>query len=222
MKQFTVEQFEYELRTLAKKINSVEVNNKLARKCREIVYRRVKDGYGVNADTRPAQNTQRVKLKPLSPSYVAYREGKVKFFRAKDGHVYPVSNEEIAASVVQGKSSRGSKRSGNAAHTKIKFKKTAFHNKFDAPTLGPWGRPKKSNATFSGEMMEEIYMGVTHEGFSIYIRNSKRKDDSGLTNKKVSELYSADRPFFALTAGEVRILQREMEKIIQDLISKQF
>lgn len=220
MKQFTPDQFVGELRRLARIFNTPSVNQRLARKCIEIVYRRVKAGYGVDSDKKKAQNTKQVKLKALSESYIQMRLGKVQFFRAKDGHVYAIKNEEIAASVVAKKVTKGRGKLKIGAQTKIKFKKTSFHNTVLAPVLGPYGRPKKSNATFTGEMMEEIYMQATAEGFRLYVKNSKRKDESGLTNKQVMEYYSKDRPFFALTAGELRILSRELEKIVSEFIEK--
>jgi hypothetical protein len=186
--------FIHKLQSIAKQINSRSVNDRLARKCKQIIYRRVKNGYGVNSDRLPAERTTETKLKPLSRSYVAFREGRVAFFRAKDGHVYPVDLKKY-----------GKKN-------KVSFK----------PTLGLFGRPNKSNATFSGEMMESINLRYSSEGFQLLIMNSKRGDDSGLTNLKVNQYYSADRPYFALTQGEVRILTRELEKIVKEIIERNF
>lgn len=193
----TTEDFIKRLQSLASQVSSREVNSKLARKCREIIYRRVKAGYGVDREGRPAEDTRQVKLKPLSPSYIAYREGKVAFFRTKDGRVVPLDLK------------KGAKKIG------AKYKDFA-------PTLGAFGRPRKSNATFTGEMMESLILRSSDEGFQIIINDKRRSDDSGLTNRRVSEYYSEDRPFFALTSGEIRILTRELEKIIQDIINRNF
>lgn len=75
MAQHTFESFTKQLETLASQLNDRKINSQLARKCREIVYRRVKNGYGVDSDRRDPENTRQVKLKPLSASYIAYREG---------------------------------------------------------------------------------------------------------------------------------------------------
>jgi hypothetical protein len=182
------------LKKLSKKLNNRSVNDRLARKCRQIIYRRVKAGYGVNKDTASAESTFQVKLKPLSPSYIAYREGKVAFFTLKNGRVVPVN---LAA---------------YGRKNKVSFK----------PTLGEFGRPKKSNATLTGEMLKSLSLRYTEEGFQILIPGNVRSDDSGLTNKEVSQFYSVDRPFFALTAGEVRILTRELEKIVKEIIEREF
>lgn len=179
------------LKRVGAKINSRSVNERLARKCRQIIYRRVKNGYGVNKDNLDADNTREVKLKPLSPSYIAYREGKVAFFTLKNGQVVPFDLKKY-----------GKKN-------KVNFK----------PQLGPFGRPRKSNATFTGDMLESISLRYTSEGFQLLIPGNRRED--GLTNKEVSQFYSVDRPFFALTAGEVRILNRELEKIIKEIIERE-
>jgi hypothetical protein len=193
MTEHTFESFSKQLQKLASKVNDRKINSQLARKCREILYRRVKNGYGVDSDRRDPESTRQVKLKPLSPSYIAYREGKVSFFRTKDGRVVPVDLQKYSK--------------------KNKLGKGAF-----APKLGAFGRPRKSNATLTGDMLENIILKSTEDGFQLIISNDRRED--GLTNRKVAEYYSKDRPFFALTAGEIRILTRELERIIQDLIDK--
>lgn len=198
MRQHTFESFTGELQKLAKHLNNRKVNDRLARKCREIVYRRVKAGYGVNKDNIPAEKTKQVKLKPLSKSYIAYREGKVAFFKTKDGRVVPLDLKGYARKNV------GGKRSFETF----------------APKLGKYGRPRKSNATLTGEMMDSILLKTSVDGFQLIISSNSRKDDSGLTNKKVSEYYSEARPFFALTAGEIRILTKELESIVKEFIEE--
>lgn len=200
MRVYTPDQFVKQLQLLAKKINNRNVTDRLARKCREIIYRRVKAGYGVNTDTSPAEYTKKKRLKPLSKSYVAFREGKVSFFTTKDGRVVPVDLKGYAKKNIGGKKSYSS----------------------FAPTLGEFGRPGKSNATFTGEMMKSLMLRSSEDGFEILIADNTRKDGSGLTNKKVSEYYSEDRPFFALTDGEIRILTRELERIIKQYIEQHF
>lgn len=194
MRQHTIESFTNALNQLAKMINKPSVNDRLARKCREIIYRRVKNGYGVNSDTRKAESTSQVKLKPLSKSYIAQREGKLTFMTLKNGQVIPVDLGKYG-----------------------KKNKVSFR-----PILGVFGRPRKSNATFTGEMLESLSLRSTSEGFQLLIMNYRRKDDSGLTNYQVAKYYSEDRPFFALTSGEIRIIARELENIVKDLIKENF
>lgn len=189
---YEVNEFVLKLEDFAKSLNDKDINYRLARKCKEIIYRRTKNGYGVDNDRSKAEDTRQVKLKELSASYIAQREGKLTFLTLKDGRVIPIN---LAA---YGK------------RHKVSFR----------PKLGPFGRPRKSNATFTGDMMEAIFLRATNDGFHLLINNDRRAD--GKTNRRVAEYYSEDRPFFALTAGEVRILTREMEKIIKELITKKF
>lgn len=189
---YEVNEFVLQLEQFAKSLNDKDINYRLARKCKEIIYRRVKNGYGVDSDNKDPEATRQVKLKELSASYIAQREGKLTFLTLQNGRVIPIN---LAA--------YGKKN-------KVSFR----------PKLGPFGRPRKSNATFTGDMMEAIFLRATSEGFQVIINNDRRED--GKTNKKVAEYYSKDRPFFALTAGEVRILTRELEKIIKELINKKF
>lgn len=54
----------------------------LARRARDIIYRRVKSGYGVNKEGGTEE-----RLKPLSPSYIAQRRGDIAFFTDAQGRV---------------------------------------------------------------------------------------------------------------------------------------
>lgn len=82
LKKFT-DKLENEIGTLLGRTFMVEIG-KLAR---EIVYKRVKSGYGVSG--LDGENIQKQKLKPLSDSYIKQRQGKVKFI-TKNGNVIPL------------------------------------------------------------------------------------------------------------------------------------
>jgi hypothetical protein len=57
----------------------------IANEARNVIYRRVKSGYGVNKDNLPPGKTDLVKLAALSPAYIKYRrDGTVEFY-TKDG-----------------------------------------------------------------------------------------------------------------------------------------
>ena len=186
-------QLEKNLIKFSEAVNDKRVNQRLAIKCRDIIYKRVKDGYGVTSDRSPAGNTERQKLKKLSDSYIDYRKGVTLFFVGKQGQTYPVKKTTKRGKAI----------------------------KFPSPVTGEFGRPTKSNLTLSGQMLKAIAFDYGDTGFRLFIDNSSRKD-SKLTNKKVAEYASEDRPFFALTAGEVRILQRELENIINEIIKRIF
>ena len=59
---------------------------------RKMMYARTKLGFGVSSDTAEASKVKRVKLSPLSDSYIKQRQGKLKFFTGKQGQVYAKEN----------------------------------------------------------------------------------------------------------------------------------
>jgi hypothetical protein len=66
----------------------------LARESRDLIYKRVKAGYGVT--TTEDGKGAKVKLKKLSPAYIRYREGKVQF-TTRDGRLvkFNVNNPPV-------------------------------------------------------------------------------------------------------------------------------
>lgn len=209
-----------ELKGLSSFINERQVSLRLARKCREIIYRRVKSGYGVDNDKDDAANTNKITLKKLSKSYVDYRNGIVIFRKGKNGNVYAISNTEFTR-VVRGATSRGRGKSGVGSSTKIGYKK---EQTITPPKLGAFGRPGKSNLTLTGQMLDSMAIVADGVGFKLYIPATARVDADGnpseLTNKQVAEYVSLlGRPFLALTDGEVRILSQELELIIKEKIN---
>ena len=114
---------------------------------------------------------------------------------------------------------------GNAIGTR---KQNVYNEKLKitAPKLGEFGRPEKSNATLSGQMLNAMTFDAGGDGFRIFIADTPRKkthpkrNDNKLTNKEVAEHYFRDRPGMALTDGEVRILKQECEKIISEKIKQ--
>ncbi len=195
-------------------INNKQVNLRLARKAQEIIYRRVKSGYGVNSDKTDADDTVRAKLKPLSKSYIAFRRGEIVFFTNDHGVVFPsFAKPKEFRQKQNGKwytFNKINKRTGKLVLEKLK-----------PPVLGEFGRPSKSNATFTGQMLSSIRLVVKEDQFGLQIPRNRRVGD-GLTNAQVNEYYSKERPWFNLTAGELRILTRELEKIIDEIIKREF
>ena len=165
-------------------MNSKSVKNKLGKMAVDMIYKRVKSGFGVNAEGLPPAMTTKQKLKPLSKSYIDYRSGKIKFFKAKQGHTYPVEGS---------------------------FKK---------PVTGKFGSAKRSNLTLTGQMLEALGFRIQGAKIFIKVNNKLRKD--GLTNAKVAELVSEERPFISLTGTEERILIRELNSILNKLVKKHF
>lgn len=197
------------LKKIALALNDRAVTIRLARKCREIIYRRLKSGYGVDNDKEDAESVNRKQLKQLSSSYIAWRKGLVVFYK-RNGKLLVFGKEkaEYFTNYETGQRTRVSKRK---------------NPKIDKPKLGEFGRPEKSNATLSGQMLNAMVFNANQDGFKIFINDTKRRpvtkhDKSNLTNKQVAEYYFKNRPGLALTDGEVRILKQECELIVREKI----
>lgn len=224
MSEISIEQFTEALKQLGRQINNAGVNARLARKCKEIIYRRVKNGKGVTSYKSDPENTEQATLAPLSKSYIDYRKGLAIFFTTPLGNVVRISGTKKVVSYV----TRGR---GRRAVTARQTRKVRTGN-ITAPTLGEFGRPEKSNLTLTGQMLNDIVLSASDTGFQLRIGDKRRKG-SNLTNAEVADYVQKGgsytngngkrvvipaRPFFALTAGEIRILTRELENIIKERI----
>lgn len=204
------------LKKIATALNDRKVTLRLARKCREIVYRRVKSGYGVSNDSESVDEVSRNRLLALSKSYIAWRKGLVVFYTNSNGVVIPLGAYTKRKTAHQG-NGQVSIRTTKAYNEKLKI---------TPPQLGEFGKPEKSNATLSGQMLNALTMDAGESGFRLFIADTPRRKvhpkmkSSRLTNKDVAEYYSAKRPFMALTDGEVRILKQECETIIKEKIQE--
>ncbi len=182
-------EFEEKIRKLEFMLNSNEVKKRMGKFLKEIIYRRVKSGKGVTSET--AENPEHVKLKPLSKRYIKMRETATgTHYSAKQA---PRSKRKKITAVYR------KQRTGKVIQT------------------GEFFAPGRSNATLTGQMLNSMRDIVTLKGFKIYIPATKR-NGSKLTNAQVYEFFSKDRPFFAITPGEMRILQNEFNKIVQEKI----
>jgi hypothetical protein len=206
------------LKKIANSLNDQRITLRLARKVREIVYRRVKSGYGVDDDSVNISEANKVKLKELSQSYKDYRNGLVVFYTNKNGNV-------IRLGAYDKKKSYGRTKDGGLRVTRQKVYNEKL--KITPPKLGDFGRPDKSNLTLSGQMLDAMVIQAGNNGFRVFIADTARKkvhpkqQTPNLTNKQVAEYVSLNgRPFMALTAGEVRILKQECETIIKEQIAK--
>ena len=79
---------------------------------------------------------------------------------------------------------------------------------------------RKSNLTYTGQMLDAIISRVTAKGFQLSVSNSSRRDDN-LTNKKLAEKVAKDgRPFFALTKDEQQIIRKMVDDIVRGELKK--
>ena len=129
-------------------------------------------------------------LKPLSKSYIAWRKGLVLFFRTK-------KNKKLVA----------------VPKKKMNFK---------PPVLGEYGSPGKSNLTLSGQMLKAIEYRVKPKAIEMFInkktRSKVRPNEKPLTNEQVAAYVQKERPFFALTEGEIRIIKRDYRNRLRSQI----
>lgn len=155
---------------------------KLGKLARDIIYRRVKSGFGVVSTERAPSEKRR--LKPLSQSYIEQREGRAVYF-TKNGKVLRVP-----------------------ASSRFRVQR---------PRLGEFGSPRRSNLTFTGQMLNALRYEANARGISLFIENSPRRDDP-YTNKEIAEFVQEQgRPFFTLTTDELTILIREIEREVRKI-----
>jgi hypothetical protein len=86
--------------------------------------------------------------------------------------------------------------------------------------LSEFTKPKKSNATATGQMLEAMVYEVTKLGFILYIKDSSRTrmfggTKSKLNNAEVAKYYNKNRKIFELSAPEEERIRR---KIRTDLL----
>jgi hypothetical protein len=85
--------------------------------------------------------------------------------------------------------------------------------------LGPFASPRRSNLTFSGELLESIIVKVTGENVTVEI--DKGQHYSGISLEELAQRVSdKGRPFFGLADSEVKILEGFVKRTIRDRIRK--
>lgn len=172
--------------------NDSSLKAEMARFTRDMVYKRVKSGKGVNADNKPVRATSHQKLKKLSKNYVTFRKTGYVNFRAKKYF-----------------------KKGGSFYEWVDVK---FY--VGQPALGEFGAPARSNLTFTGQMLKSMTFDTTKRGFVVLIPATRRREGK-LTNSQLAiYLSQGGRPFMALTAGESRILKSNLKKAIQKRMRK--
>ena len=85
--------------------------------------------------------------------------------------------------------------------------------------LGPFASAKRSNLTFSGELLESIIVKVSGENVTVEI--DKGMHHSGISLDELARRVSdKGRPFFGLADSEVKILEGFVKRTIRDRIRK--
>lgn len=186
---------------------------RIAERARSIIYKRVKSGKGVNNDTLQTGKAELVKLKDLSESYILFRQGKQVILRnKKTGGIFTYTGD-----LKEFKNKRGQ------TEFRVNRKGQLIKNKLEKPKLGEFGSPKRSNLTLSGQMLNSMTFRFSSKEIYIFIPDSSRRktskyDKGDKTNKEIADYVSKDRPFMAITSGELRILEREVDLIIGEIL----
>jgi phage gpG-like protein len=77
------------IKEILEKLQSKEIQTPIAKMAVDVLYKRVKSGYGVTSDDVPAPDKR--KLTPLSKNYEEVRKGKAKWFTSKTGHIVKIN-----------------------------------------------------------------------------------------------------------------------------------
>jgi len=198
---------------LAKEFYKPKNLERIAERARSIIYKRVKSGKGVNNDTLQTGKAEPVKLKELSESYILFRQGKQVILRnKKTGGIFTFTGDLKEFKNKRGQTEFRVNRSGKL-----------IKNKLEKPKLGEFGSPRRSNLTLSGQLLNSMTFRFSSKEIYIFIPNSSRRktskyDSADKTNKEVAEFVAQERPFMAITSGELRILEREVDLIISEIL----
>lgn len=95
----------------------------------------------------------------------------------------------------------------------IEFRKTV--------NLGRFGSPRRSNLTFTGQMLDSLEVKAQRFNFTVFVPEKQRSslfDTDGMTNAAVARDVQKKRPFLALTVKEQRILQRKIDQHFRKVI----
>ena len=177
--------FEKELRQTVSKTFMMEIGKAIT----DLIYRRVKAGYGVANFNQPST---RVPLKPLSPTYVDYRKGLIKFEKRK-GKLVPIfpKKGEKFPSPVTGEFGKPGK--SNLTLTGQMLKAISYTASYGAVKVFIADTQREDTAK----------AGITNADIA-----QKVQDDG--------------RPFFYLTDTEVRTIQTKVFNKVRDNLRKAF
>lgn len=81
---------------------------------------------------------------------------------------------------------------------------------------GAFGSTNFSNLTNTGQTLDSIQIKTKRGEFTLLIPNTRR--DDGKTNREVAQHVRKDRPFFAFTRAEQRILELTAQRIINRIV----
>lgn len=178
----TPEEFQQRLKQFEKELNTSAIRNRISRQIIRIIFERTKRGQGVTNDSGPSDTIRNKRLKRLSPAYVSFRRGTVRF----------------------------TTKAGERVQFRVR-----------KPSLGKFGSAGRSNLTLTGQMLDSIQSRVSRNAIRVFIPNTPRSD-SELSNAEIAKEVSKDRPFFAISKSEARILAQVYDDYVKGLVKKFF
>lgn len=101
-----------------------------------------------------------------------------------------------------------------------------FRKKNEKYLVGEYATPKKSNLTFTGQMLDALKYKLQENKIIVYINSTRRKptipgrSEKVGTNNAVAELVSEKRPFLGIATEETRILDNKIRSEAKALLNK--
>jgi hypothetical protein len=125
----------------------------------------------------------------------------------------------LAVSIIQQRTRRGFgvKKTGDRRR-KLKALSKRYIEKRRRANLSRFTSAKKSNLTFSGQMLSSMRAEVRRFGI-VKITFSPRRTGGG-NNRQIAEIVSRERPFNNLSAVEIRALVESYDTTMQATIDK--
>ena len=118
------------------------------------------------------------------------------------------------------KSGKGLTRDKRAVINLKKLSQRYIEDVRTKTVLGPFGSPKRSNLTLTGELLESIRIEYRNDAAYVEVPDDNRNSGKH-TNKKIADYVSrvkAGRPFFGLADTERKILDAHVGRLLRDRI----
>lgn len=110
---------------------------------------------------------------------------------------------------------------GNNSLANLKKLSPAYIKYRQRKILGPFGKPDRSNLTFSGELLGSIIARMSGKRAIVEVQGGKHW--SGLDVKEIARLVSDNgRPFFGLSDTELKTFENFMRRKIREHVRKTF
>lgn len=103
---------------------------------------------------------------------------------------------------------------GGASNDKLKPLSDSYVQQRAKTVLGPLASPKRSNLTFTGELLESIDAYV--KGTQVIVEIPNIQHGSGIPLQKLLDFVEEARPFFGLSDTEKKTLDSMISRMIRD------